>query len=548
MADPVPFPAARAAAPAQTVQDPNDPFKKEMERLLKRGTLDRDRHIAAIESVYQWALPWRHRHNETMPNPAGRINQIYDETAIGVLEDFAADMLNIFTPQKNNWVELAPNEALQPADKRLTDDDIKKTQLFIFDRMLQSNLYQALQESYTDLGVGTMTLLIQDIDPTKPVHCEAVPTTDVVLIKGPYGTVSGIFRPKKYTREDLEVLWPDADMTQLGAKPEDQNQAAEQMYDVTDGCWRDWSDKRDTVYKYGVLANGKLIVRREYRGEGSCPFIVARWSRDATTAYGFGPTYRTLPAIRTLNYTRHLDLKNYDKFVDPPTSYEDDGVMNVDFVEPGTWLPRAVGSKPPEVIESNAKFDLAVFERDELRSTIRKAHYQDRPEQLGKTPPTATQWSDERAERARRMGTPATNLVEELQYPIVRRFMYIYQVRGTLPAVQLEGRDIVLQPNSSLLRAQQEEEVVRLDKFAELITARFGPQVAMVVINTVKYSERLGELLDIDPKLLRDEAQITAAIEQLLPVLQATKGGTGAAAAPAIAPPGAQGEAPPPPI
>ena len=63
----------------------------------------------------------------------------------------------------------------------------------------------------------------------------------------------------------------------------------------------------------------------------------------------------------------------------------------------------------------------------------------------------------------------------------------------------------------------------------------------MVVINTVKYAERLGELLDIDPKLLRDEAQITAAIEQMLPVLQATKGGVGAAAAPAVAPqPGAE--------
>ena len=191
---------------------------------------------------------------------------------------------------------------------------------------------------------------------------------------------------------------------------------------------------------------------------------------------GFGPTYRTLPSIRTLNYCRHLDLKNYDKFVDPPTSYEDDGVMQVDFVEPGTWLPRAVGSKPPEVIESNAKFDLAVFERDELRSTIRRAHYQDRPEQLGKTPPTATQWNDERAERARRMGTPATNLVEELQYPIVRRFMYMMQVRGILPPIQIEGREILMQPNSSLLRAQEEEEVVRLDKFTELITARFGPR------------------------------------------------------------------------
>src|SRR4029077_11981622 len=176
--------------------------------------------------------------------------------------------------QKNNWIELAPNEELDNADKRMTEDDIKKMQGKIFSKMLRSNLYQALQEAYTDLGVGTMCLLIQDIDPSKEIHCEAIPSTDLILIKGPYGGVTGIFRPKKYSREELEVLWPDANMAELGAKPLDQNQAAEQMYDVTDGCWRDWADKRDTVYKYGVMANGKLIVKREYRGEGSCPFIV----------------------------------------------------------------------------------------------------------------------------------------------------------------------------------------------------------------------------------------------------------------------------------
>jgi hypothetical protein len=48
------------------------------------------------------------------------------------------------------------------------------------------------------------------------------------------------------------------------------------------------------------------------------------------------------------------------------------------------------GLEAPEAIESKARFDVQAFERDELRSVIRRAHYQDEPEQLGKTPPTAT--------------------------------------------------------------------------------------------------------------------------------------------------------------
>jgi hypothetical protein len=75
---------------------------------------------------------------------------------------------------------------------------------------------------------------------------------------------------------------------------------------------------------------------------------------------------------------------------------------------------------------------------------------------------------------------------------------------------------------SPLLRAQEQEEVVRNDKFAELIVARFGPQVAMVVIDIIAYAKEQGKKLGIDPNLIRDEAKMKAAIEQLMPVLKAT--------------------------
>jgi hypothetical protein len=114
--------------------------------------------------------------------------------------------------------------------------------------------------------------------------------------------------------------------------------------------------------------------------------------------------------------------------------------MNIDNgVTPGTVGAARAGLEAAEAIESKARFDVQAFEIDEKRSMIRRAHYQDRPEQQGKTPPSATQWADEAAERARRMGTPATTLVHELQYPLFRRFAYLEGQRGKLPKVQLEG-------------------------------------------------------------------------------------------------------------
>lgn len=525
-------PAAKAPG------DDDHPCKKEMCRLLEKAKLDRAKHQSRIADCYRYTMPWRHKIGQSSFSPD--VDVIFDGTAGVVLEDFAADMLNTFTPQKNNWVTAQPVETLETGDRNKIKDNIGAYQRVVFSAMGASNLYMSLQEAYMDLGPGTMALLITDPDPTKPYHCEAIPAPELLITRGPYGYVDGVFRERnRICRSEIKTLWPDADFSKIDPAGPINNDVkfvgADPEYDVIDGCWRDWGEKGNEHYDYCVMASGKIIYHKPYKGAGSCPYIVARWGRDSTTAWGCGPTYRTLPEIKTLNHVRFTSLKNYDKHVDPVTSYVDDGVMNIDNgVTPGLWIPRAPGSDAPEPMESKARFDVQVFEIDECRSMIRRAHYQDRPEQQGKTPPSATQWADEAAERARRMGTPATTLVHELQYPLFRRFAYLEGQRGKLPKVQLEGRDVALQPISPLLRAQEQEAVVRRDKFAELIVGRFGPQVGMIIIDLVKYSKAQGKDMGIEEEIIRNENDIAEAIKKFLPVLQsATAGKPGE-----IAPPG----------
>lgn len=513
---PIPF-----KAPPSPDDESNSPLLKTMARLVARGLLDRNRHQARISDCYKYAMPWRHKFGATQHTP--EIDEIFDETIATVVEDFSADMLNTFTPQKNNWIEERPVAALDVGVKRLIQKPMEERQRIVFSEMSRSPLYQALQEAYADLAIGTMVLIVTDIGAAKPIHVEAIPATDAILVRGPFCSVD-TFRRKTYLRSEIPVLWPEADMSKLGVAP---NEGTDPEIEVTDGCWRDWTDVGNETYEYVVEAKGKQLYHKQWKGPGSCPFIVARWSRDSTTAWGIGPTYRTLPAIKTLNHFAYLSLKNYDKHVDPPTSYEDDGVTNVDNgVNPGDWIPRAPGSKEPTPIESKGRFDVQAFEIDEKRSIVRRAHYQDRPEQLGKTPPTAFQWADERAERARRMGTPATNLVQEEQIPLYRRFTYLLHQRGVLPVItengEKDGAIIALEPISPLLRAQEQEELIRNDKLAEMIIARFGPQMGAVVIDIFKYSEEQRRLLGVKPLILRKESDIEAAIKQLLPVLQAT--------------------------
>ena len=487
-------------------------YVKSIHARVTRAEQDRNRHQSRIDDCYRLCLPWRHLTNQHESKPSTNLDDIFDETGMTVIEDFAADMLSIFTPTKSRWLEIAPTQRLDQGDTRILAEALEKYQEVLFAEMRRSNLYQALQESYLDLGPGTMALLIDDLDISQPIHCQAIPLTDLLLDRGPYGEVDGKFRKWKVRATDAKVIWPDAKYPpqEPPIKPEDTRE-----WDIIDGVYRDRSDKGTERHSYVVLRGRDLLIRREYTGEGSCPFIVARWSRDSTTAWGIGPTYRSLPALKTLNHIKYLGLKNLDKVVDPVTSYEDDGTINIDQgIDPGDWIPRGQGSKAPEIIESKTGFDVEWMHIDEQKSSIRRAHYQDRPEQTGKTPPTATQWMDEAAERARRMGSPATNLVIELQYPIAKRFAYLLNKRGVLPKVQLQGRDIALQPVSPLLRAQEQEEVVRVDRFLEILATRFGPQVANVYAKHEEIIPFLAEKMGIKVSFVRNQQEVQQAIQQ----------------------------------
>lgn len=502
---------------------------------VDRATLDLNRHKSRISACYRYGLPWRHGFDQTQP--VDNLDDIYDDTLMTTLEDFSSEMLNTFTPMKSEWCEAGPVSGLEKEIGRQVTDQVGFTMKTIFAEMARSNVYQALQESYLDLGIGTMAPMIQDIDIAGPIHCEAIPMTELLIDRGPYGYVDGRFRKKRRRADDIKVLWPNA------SPPNGIDWSVPDVeFDVIDGLWRDWSHKGDELYQYVVLADGKVIFEQQYRGHGSCPIIVARWSRDSTTAWGVGPTYRSMPSYQSLNHVRFLLLKKLDEITDPAFSFENDGVANFDNgLEPGTAVPRAIGSKAPEVIESKGRFDVTWMQAEDLKSAVQRAHYQDRPDQMGKTPPTATQWADESAERQRRMGTPATNLVIELQYSIIYRFAYLLQKRGVLqPLVinngpngepvnypPLDPRFVALTPTSPLLRAQEQEELIRIVRSVETTAQLYGPQIAAITTDIFKVQEMICKILGTEG-VARAQKDAEAAIKLILPALQAGGGGAGA--------------------
>jgi hypothetical protein len=494
---------------------------KEAKRRLQKAQAGQQIHADRVDDIYRYMMPWRRRHYQ-QAGAEGRLedfDELFDSTGIDTLEDFAADMGHTFTAPNDKWVDVEPVMEFDQGDRRRIDEQLKKYRDVVFDHIERSNFHEAAQEAYPDLFPGTMAMLIEDLDPGEPIHCEAVPLPELLIDRAPRGRgVGPRFRQFHVPLEHIEVLWPDAELPE--AWQEQKKRSPDTKKQITWGLWRDHSRKDTEVWKYVVFSNDHLLLEEELEGKGSCPLVVARWNPDGVTAYGVGPGHKALPSVKTANKIVELNLRAADKAVDPVVIYPDDGTLAPGkSVVPGDWLPKMPNSSDPFVLNTAGNVDLSMLALEEQRMSIRRAGFQDKPHQRGKTPPTATQFLEEQMDTIKRMGAPAGRLITEWQYAIFQRFAYLLEQRGTLPPIELNGERIALKPVSQYTKQKQEQDALRLQRWVQTV-GEVAPQAVPAVVDLFEYANRQADFMGVQKRdLVRNPQQLAQIAEQL--------GGTG---------------------
>lgn len=430
------------------------------QRLAQRLALakqDRDRHGSWINEIFRLGLPTYRRMGGTKSATStvsmSEQDDLFDATLQTVLEDFSSDMLGTFTPRFDRWVTFEPSVDLTEGQRRAIGGDLRRIEDSIFDEIERSNYYQAAQECFTFWGISAMAAAISDMGPLNPIHCQPIELPDLLMERGPDGSVTGRWREMTLDDRQLAMLWPHV-------FPIPSRFTAPTKRKVIEGCDRDFSRPGEERWVYRILVDGKQRFARAYTGAGSCPIIACRFRHQADSAWGPGPAHKAVPMARVLDELAYLNLKGIQRSVDPITSYEEDGVQNPEGgIDPGTWMPRAAGSEPPETIMPELSFQATIWKTEDLEAKIKRAMYQDRPEQPGKTPPTLGQWTDEKAWNTRRRELPRDRCVREWVMPVIDRFMWIKSQRGELPPIRVGDRAITVRPVSPLSKAKDLDDV-----------------------------------------------------------------------------------------
>ena len=105
----------------------------------------------------------------------------------------------------------------------------------------------------------------------------------------------------------------------------------------------------------------------------------------------------------------------------------------------------------------------------------------------------------------------------ELLVPIVRRVLFLLVRKGIIQNVPiLDGKSMKAKPVSLLARQQSAEEVNNVVEFLGIIAQTQGPQMVNVITDPIKTAKKVAELKNIDPSIMREEADR----EQMLEAMQ----------------------------
>lgn len=538
------------AAPAPP--DPNAELEKSALRKLKEARRHKAEWRPDLWEAYFLAAPHRCRamesHDDTRHHPkdAGEVNI---SLPAELCTDFATLLMNTYMPENEQWAARAPSYAMpddiKPKAKEILDAQDNK----IFEAITASNFYsECTKMLIPDAAIGTVAMWIDNIHPSEPTHCQAIPIHELDGCLGPFGHADTVFHTKHYEYDELEAVLPKTAMPQF-VKDEQVKGNGKKRVPVTRGFWRDWSDQGDVTHIYVVLIKNKLVDSKTLKGVGAVQLIVGRFNPMAEWFWANGPMIQYLPDWRGLDELTLKKFKQIDFTLDPPIAFPDDSFANIEegietgmayAIRPGT------GGDVKNLYEPHPT-NAAIYETQDIVQGIKRGFFLDFPEQTGDTPPSATQWTDEVTKAQRRIGTPGKPFWREFCAAVFLRYAFLLEKAGVNKEVKVDGKKVACTPVNPAEIAAQAQDVSAFTKFAQ-IGGMFAPEELKIWTDGLETLKKVSAKLGADKVwVIRKPSEVAPAIQQIKQLLTGQAPGAPAIGNQSVAPPPDAGGAAPKP-
>lgn len=483
---------------AEDIIKPGTPEHAHLLERIHDARTDRAHFAPTWNDFIAMACPWKPRvstHNTTaIPEGTEDQFEIFDSTLQDAVSDFAAAEHDELTPEYKPWTKHELNEEMfegRQAQLEQARDVIDQRVKAIYAKIRESAYSEIASELFTDLAMMNGMISVPMAKAFNRYVVEYVPAAEQLVEAGVQGGVDLRARERPIRVRNLDRLFPKVNWDHIAPKQQRVKDARRQV--VTEGCYPDWGNEQggETRWIYFIIQGGKVRYSRDFYGDAACPLIPIRTNVAAPTGYSVGPGIKALAPARTLNQLSYDELYRIDKSLRPPLIYDQDRVFDPDgSLEPGRSYARMKGTQIEEMYPQGNGGE-AFFKRDELKLEIRRALYVDKPDQRGKTPPTAAQWVGEQAEASRRTVMHRARIQRELVLALVRRFEWIMERNGELQPIKVDGKVVQVKSISALSRAADLESAQMTMQTLSFAAGTFGPEALAQTVDVRATMERL---------------------------------------------------------
>lgn len=508
--------------------DDHDSFIKRFDNAEKR----KEHYNDLIDECYEYALPLRER-TYSSGDPLPSMENLYDSTALSDTQSLASQMLDDIWPTDSKPFVFEAGRLVDEAVKSELNRSLVDVSDEIIETMNNSNFRSAMHETLMDWSIGEGFLLTEPGDAVDPVNFRSLPLTEAFPNIGPRGETDFLGRKVKCKASDAKFRYPKGQFSAEFKLWANSNGDTEVTF--KEGWYRDWERKDNEVWQwrvalcYDATNKNELIEKSQVEGIGSKPFADFSFTRVAGELLGRGPVMLALPDIKTLNLVKQFVLENADLAIGGMWLAEDDGVMNVDniTIESRTIIPVGRNSNGLRRIEAAGDFNVADLVISDLQNAIHQVMLGDDLGLPEGTPMSATEVLQRSSNTARRRAGPYTRLLKDVGV-VIRRVAYLLKKQNRIRLPAIDGRTIMLRPLSPLTRAQAQDEILRHDRYMEMLQVRLGPQQAAMVVKGDKYAEWLADKMGVDPNVIRNQVEREQMAQVIAAMAEQQMGGEGA--------------------
>jgi hypothetical protein len=497
-----------------------DPFAKKVCKRVKEALKAKDLMQELFSDAYDYGFPTRPNYDFINQGEV-RTDMIFDDTLVTAIPEFASELQSGLIPNQGEIVKLMVGPSVPEESKPLIQGQLDAITDFIHAKLRSSNMAEEVHEALQDIAVSTANIMMDAVGTLGDLNFTAIPLHEALLDVGADGKPDGKYKVHKVKNKHLKAKFPNITVSEKLAKAIKESPDVE--VEVIEGIWRNWDAKNIIEHEYFVVlkAGEELLFKSKERGKGSNPWITARWSSTAGEIWGRGLVMNIMPTVKSLNLVLQLIFENAQVAIGGIWQYDSDGTINPDtiFLEPGTFIPRAPGSRI-DPLESPTRFDVAQFVINDAREAIRKGMLVDALDQEGKTPPSALQVGQEIGKFARRMGASYSRLMNELVFEIFHRAVWIYHVRGIIELPEIDGELVEIMAVSPLAIAQNSQDITDFTRFIEVSNFALGPEATQMAVKPIETLEWLADKVGTDKSLIKSGAQIAQEMQQMAQAAQ----------------------------